>query len=84
MGLMKRRAGSKKIEPPAAEPRPASPASDIPDELIAARAYEIWHRRGCPMGQDSSDDWHAARQELEQERLGWAAPRQDDKVLDPG
>ena len=65
-------------------PQPASPSADIPDELIAARAYEIWQRRGCPMGQDGAQDWNAARQELEQERLGWAAPRQDDKRLDPG
>jgi hypothetical protein len=85
MGLFRRRSQATKIQPDAADSRPLSPAADIPDELIAARAYEIWRRRGCPMGQDSSSaDWFAARQELEQERLGWAAPRQDDKALHPG
>jgi hypothetical protein len=53
--------------------------SDIPDELIAARAYELWQRRGCPMGHDSSEDWHSARAELEEERLGWAAPEPGDR-----
>jgi hypothetical protein len=53
----------------APEPTPA-PANDLPDELIAQRAYELWKRRGCPMGQDSERDWYAARAELEQERLG--------------
>jgi hypothetical protein len=67
-----------------AEPQDATTASqptvdDIPDELIAARAYELWQRRGCPMGHDSSEDWHAAREELAQERLGWAAPAPGDR-----
>ena len=57
---------------------PQTPA-DIPDELIAARAYELWQQRGCPMGQDGAEDWHAAREQLEQERLSWAAPRASDK-----
>jgi hypothetical protein len=57
----------------------APPAADLPDELIAVRAYEKWRQRGCPMGQDSSQDWFAAKQELEQERLNWAAPREDDR-----
>jgi hypothetical protein len=54
--------------------------ADIPQELIAARAYEKWQRRGCPMGQDSTQDWFAARRELEQERLGWAAPTSQDRT----
>ena len=59
---------------------PAKPlSSDLPEELIARRAYEKWQRRGCPMGQDAAQDWYAARAELEQERLGWAAPAQDDR-----
>jgi hypothetical protein len=56
-----------------------SPSADIPDELIAARAYELWQRRGCPMGHDSAQDWHAARAELEEERLGWTAPEAGDR-----
>lgn len=53
--------------------------ADLPEELIRQRAYEIWQRRGCPMGQDGTQDWHAARFELQQERLGWAAPRSSDR-----
>jgi hypothetical protein len=63
-----------------ASPKPArAPSADIPDELIAARAYELWQRRGCPMGHDSAQDWHAARAELEEERLGWTAPEPGDR-----
>jgi hypothetical protein len=51
--------------------------------MIAARAYEIWERRGR-LGGQSEQDWHAAREELEEERLGWAAPRDDDRDLKPG
>jgi hypothetical protein len=53
--------------------------TDIPVQLIAARAYELWERRGRPMGHETEQDWHAARAELEQERLGWTAPREDDR-----
>jgi Protein of unknown function (DUF2934) len=56
-----------------------APASDLPEELIAQRAYELWKRRGCPMGQDSERDWYAARAELEQERLGWTQPQPADR-----
>lgn len=54
----------------------------IPDDLIAARAYEIWQRRGCPMGHESEQDWHAARAELEREQLGWtqAEPADREKI----
>src|ERR1700712_5438575 len=55
-----------------------SAATDLPEELIAARAHEKWALRGCPMGQDSEQDWYAARAELEAERLGWAAPQAGD------
>lgn len=63
--------------------RSTSPA-DLPEELIASRAYEKWQLRGCPMGQDSEQDWYAARDELEQERLNWAAPQPDDAVRGTG
>ena len=56
----------------------SSAAADLPEELIAARAYEKWRLRGCPMGQDGEQDWFAARAELEAERLGWAAPQAGD------
>jgi Protein of unknown function (DUF2934) len=55
------------------------PFADIPEELIAARAYEKWKQRGSPMGHDSALDWHAARAELEEERLNWAAPEPSDR-----
>jgi hypothetical protein len=58
---------------------PNPPSTDLPEQLIAARAYEKWQRRGCPMGQDAAQDWYAARAELEQERLGWAAPTPGDR-----
>jgi hypothetical protein len=57
-----------------------SAAADLPEELIAARAHEKWALRGCPMGQDSEQDWYAARAELEAERLGWAAPQASDET----
>ena len=36
------------------------------EEQIAARAYEKWKQRGCPMG-DSTRDWFAARAEIDAE-----------------
>ena len=42
----------------------ASPA--ITDETIAARAYQKWEQRGCPLW-DQEHDWFTARIELEQE-----------------
>lgn len=60
------------------EVAPTSPA-DVPDELIAMRAYELWQRRGCPMGHDSEQDWHAARAQLERERLGWTQAEPEDR-----
>jgi hypothetical protein len=59
---------------------PEQPAVQIPDELIAARAYEIWERRGCPMGHDSEQDWHAAKAELEREQLGWTQAEPADRA----
>lgn len=59
--------------------RRVAPFADLPEELIAARAYEKWRQRGSPMGQDSARDWFAARAELEEERLNWAAPESSDR-----
>lgn len=39
---------------------------EIPIELVAERAYALWHERGCPMG-DSETDWLAAERELANE-----------------
>jgi hypothetical protein len=67
------------IDPESAQTGGATGQVHIPEELIAARAYEIWERRGCPMGHETEQDWHAARVELEQEQLGWTQPRSDDR-----
>jgi hypothetical protein len=37
--------------------------TQVTQEEIARRAYEIWQSRGCPQG-DGSDDWQAAEAEL--------------------
>jgi hypothetical protein len=43
-------------------------SSDSPDhEAIAARAYLIWQRRGCPQGSAESD-WLEAEAQLRAER----------------
>jgi hypothetical protein len=42
--------------------------AEIPEERIAALAYEKWKQRGCPIG-DDEQDWFAARAELEHEVL---------------
>ena len=36
------------------------------EDLIAARAYEKWKERGCPLG-DSKRDWFAASAEVQAE-----------------
>jgi Protein of unknown function (DUF2934) len=38
-------------------------ASNIGDEVIRQRAYEIWEQRGCQDGQDA-DDWFRAESEV--------------------
>lgn len=90
MGL--RRSQKRQSSAPArANDKPASTetplntsAGDLPEELIAARAYEKWRLRGCPMGQTGEQDWHAARAELEAERLNWAAPQAGDDQRSTG
>lgn len=85
MGL--KRSQKRQSQPPVQRVQASEPArsplnsapSDLPHELIAARAYEKWQLRGCPMGSDGSEqDWYAARAELEAERLNWAAPQAGD------
>jgi hypothetical protein len=41
----------------------------VSDEQIARRAYEIWEARGKP-ATDGSEDWQAAKAELEAARIG--------------
>jgi hypothetical protein len=77
---------SVRVEPPASKPstQVQMAPDDLPEEIIAARAYEMWQRRGCPMGQDGMSDWFAARSALEHERLNWAAPTSDDRTRNLG
>ena len=35
----------------------------IPDPLIAERAYHIWQAKGCPVS-DGSEDWQLATEQL--------------------
>ena len=46
---------------PAEAPKPAK--APITQEMIAARAYQIWLADGCPQGQDA-DIWLRAEAEL--------------------
>lgn len=50
--------------PPPPKPKPAV---ELTDDMIAARAHEIWQRRGCPMDGDGKQDWYAAVAELQAE-----------------
>lgn len=47
---------------------------DVTDAQIAVRAYERWVGRGCPLS-DGTDDWFAARTEIEAELAAGSAPR---------
>jgi len=46
----------------------------VSEERIAARAFERWMGRGCPIS-DGRDDWFAARAELEAEMARAIAPK---------
>jgi hypothetical protein len=37
--------------------------SNVSEQEIARRAYELWQARGCPAG-DGAEDWQAAEKEL--------------------
>jgi len=45
--------------------------TEVSNEEIARRAYEIWEARGCPQG-DGTEDWDAATEELISRRNGSA------------
>jgi hypothetical protein len=47
--------------------------SNVSEEEIARRAYEIWQSRGCPEG-DGSEDWQAAKAELIARRFSRNGP----------
>jgi len=46
------------------EVAPSQP--EIPNDVIAARAYENWQQRGCPLWEEQQD-WFTARSKLERE-----------------
>ena len=50
--------------------------SEVRQDEIARRAYEIWQNRGCPAG-DGSQDWRAAEAELIAARVGRNGSTQD-------
>jgi hypothetical protein len=52
---------------------PQRPRREISEDAIAARAYERWQQRGCPLWQDEQD-WFAARTELELEAAAESEP----------
>ena len=54
------------VPAPDAAPVPLPPAGDIPHDKIAARAYEIWVRKGKPHGLDLQN-WAEAEAELRAE-----------------
>ena len=41
----------------------AEQAGELDQATIAARAYECWQKRGCPIGSDQ-EDWFKAEAEL--------------------
>lgn len=43
-----------------------TPRVEIPRELVAERAFALWHARGRPIG-DPWTDWSAAERELVEE-----------------
>ena len=51
-----------------------STCSEISEEAIAQRAYEIWQQRGCPDG-DGKDNWETALAQLRQESESTAPKR---------
>jgi hypothetical protein len=78
-------APARKSDTPASIETPRSSSGrDLPEELVAARAYEKWQLRGSPIGQDGEQDWFAARAELEAESLNWAAPQAGDDQRSTG
>jgi len=42
--------------------------TQVSEDEIARRAYEIWQARGCPAS-DGREDWHTARAQLMAERV---------------
>jgi len=47
----------------------------VTEEAIAARAYELWQARGCPVG-DGQQDWQDAKSQLLEEETRQRKPFQ--------
>ena len=45
----------------------------VDETAIAARAYEYWQERGCPIGSDQ-EDWFRAEQELKHPKTSIPTP----------
>ena len=44
-----------------------NPTGAVDESEIAARAYECWQERGCPVGSDQ-EDWFRAEEELKERK----------------
>jgi hypothetical protein len=47
---------------PAEQVVPFPPTTEELEQRIRERAYELWEQRGCPMGSDQDDWFHAERE----------------------
>ena len=56
-----------KIEPKKAVTSDPDFRDNANEGAIAARAYELWHARGCPIGTPETD-WLCAEEELRKRR----------------
>jgi len=61
------------VNKPPAPTAPATPTPEIPHDKIAARAYEIWVRKGKPHDQDLQN-WTEAEAELRAEYAAHPGP----------
>lgn len=59
----KRKAKAPKVD---SKPKSSRPGTSLTHEQIAKRAEAIWHKRGCPAGQDEQN-WHEAEAQLRAE-----------------
>jgi len=51
----------------------AVPNPSMDENVVAARAYELWQERGCPIGSDQ-EDWFQAEREFKDRTKATATP----------
>jgi hypothetical protein len=74
----------RRIEPTIVPPRDLVRKQEISHESIALRAFDKWLARGCPEGDDGTQDWLAAVAELQRERSRVEAkPRSEGRGFAP-